>query len=157
MPSSYDRIILHSIWSTKYREPWIDEKIEPELFAIMISEFQKHGCQVIEIGGSDDHVHIIHTLPRTKSIAQVISSVKAVSSRWLSLRAEKFRAFGWQDGYGSFSVDYRKQEKVREYVRHQREHHAKPSKIDTFKKEYTAMLIDYGYPDFTPEYVFPNP
>ncbi|WP_255360121.1 transposase [Lewinella sp. 4G2] len=131
--------------------------MEPELFAIMVSEFQNHGCQVLEIGGSDDHVHVLHTLPRAKSVAQVMAAVKAVSSRWMFPRAKQYEWFEWQDGYGTFSADYRHLNKVRRYVRNQRTQHATPGKLDTFKKEYTAMLTEYDYPDFTPEYVFPTP
>ncbi|NJC26997.1 IS200/IS605 family transposase [Neolewinella antarctica] len=156
MPASYDRIILHSVWSTKYRDPWIDLEIEAELHAVMAAEFHKWGCKVIEIGGTDDHVHVIHTLPRTSCAADVIAAVKSVSSGWISTVSNKYLGFRWQDGYGTFSVDYRNLTGLRSYVREQRAHHTPKGNYPNFKTEYTKILKSYGHADFTPQYVFPN-
>jgi len=156
MPSSYDRIILHGVWSTKYREPWIVEAIQDELYAVMVAEFKKHGCNVIQIGGVEDHVHVIYTLSRTKTVAEIMSSVKGVSSTWLSRRAAQYAGFEWQTGYSVFSVDYRKLDGLIYYVSHQRERHGPKAKNNSFQYEHTKLLVDHGHEDFTPEYVFPN-
>lgn len=156
MPVSYDRIVLHVTFSTKYRQPFIDDIIEEELYAIMSAEFMKLGCIVYEIGGTPDHVHILNTLPRTVSIADVINAVKSVSSKWIKTKGENYEWFSWQDGYGVFSVDYRKMDGVRQYIRKQKAHHAVNSIRLTFREEYSRILVAYGHADFTPEYVFPE-
>ena len=157
MPESYDRIIVHDTFSTKYRTPIIDEVIEPELYGIIHSELVRQGCKVIAIGGTDDHVHLVHSLPRTKTIADIMNAVKSVSSKWIKTKGPQYREFAWQDGYGTFSVDYRKLDGLIHYVRNQRNHHGKQNTKMTFKQEYTRVLRAYGYSNFTREYVFPEP
>lgn len=157
MPESYDRIIVHDTFATKYRQPFIDETIEPELHAIIYSELTKQGCTVIAIGGTDDHVHLVHSLPRTKTIADIMNAVKSVSSKWIKTKGEQYKEFAWQDGYGTFSADYRKLEGLIHYVRNQRSHHGKQSSKTTFEQEYTKILRAYGHSDFTHKYVFPEP
>ena len=156
MPQSYDRIIIHTTFSTKYRHPWIDEKIESELHKVMTNCFASLGSIVLEINGTPDHVHIVHTLPRTKSIAEVLNHVKSTSSCWIKTKGEKYAWFGWQDGYGAFSADYRKLEGLLRYVRNQKNHHGLNNQLMDFEQEYTRMLIAFGYPDFNPTYQFPK-
>ena len=157
MPSSYDRIVLHAVWSTKYRMPLIDVGIETSLHAIMANEFSRYGSQVLEIGGSDDHVHVLFTLPRRVALSQIMATVKGISSKWLSRQGDAYLGFAWQDGYSVFSVDYRDLRRIRHYVRNQRQHHATAGPTDTFIKEHTKILQAYGHGDFTHQYVFPDP
>jgi REP element-mobilizing transposase RayT len=156
MPESYDRIVLHVTFSTKYRQAFIDDAIEEELYNIMSAEFIKLGCIVYEIGGTSDHVHILHSLPRMVRIADVINAVKSVSSKWIKTKGENYEWFSWQDGYGVFSVDYRKMGGVRQYIRKQKMHHSANSVRLSFREEYTRILVAYGHADFTPQYVFPE-
>lgn len=154
MPQSYSRIVLHTTFSTKYRQAFIDLFIESELYAILCAEAKRWDSQIIEIGGTEDHIHIIHTLPRTRSVADVINAIKSVSSKWIKTKGERYEWFFWQDGYGTFSVDYRKLNGIREYVRHQKEHHSNSNL--SFEDEYTEILTAYGHGDFNPAYQFPT-
>jgi len=156
MPQSYDRIVIHTTFSTKYRQPWIDTSIEPELHKVMTADFASHGAIVLAINGTDDHVHIVHTLPRTKALSVILNHVKSVSSSWIKTKGEKYAWFGWQDGYGSFSADYRKLEGLLRYVRKQKIHHGPNNQLMGFEQEYTRMLRAFGYPDFNPEHQFPD-
>jgi REP element-mobilizing transposase RayT len=156
MPQSYARIELHTTFGTKYRTPWIDERIEPELHAILAEQLRSHGCVVREINGTADHVHLLHTLPRTKCIADVMKDVKAVSSRWIKTKGLQYANFDWQDGYATFSADYRRLNGIRHYVRHQKEHHGLQGSNMTFVDEFTKLMNAYGYPDYTKQYVFPD-
>ena len=122
----------------------------------MMAEFKNKGCTVIQIGGSDDHVHVLHTLPRTVCIADVISAVKAVSSAWFSERDEKYRHFSWQTGYGSFSVSYRSVDGTKAYIKNQRKRHGTDGVRQDFETEFTTILLRHGHDDYTPEYLFPN-
>lgn len=165
MPESYSRIVIHSIWSTKYRTPWLDKSIDNELHAMVTSIFDKQGCIVYAIGNEDDHIHVLHSLPRTKTVAQILQAVKAVSSQWLRAHDERFAEFRWQTGYGSFSADYCKMDRLVDYVTNQRDIHMRRRRTaqaadmegSDFEREYTEMLEAYGYPDFDREHVFPKP
>jgi putative transposase len=48
--------------------------------------------------------------------------------------------FGWQDGYGAFSVGASEIEAVRAYIAGQEAHHRKV----TFQEEYRALLQEHG-------------
>ncbi|MFK8161011.1 MAG: IS200/IS605 family transposase [Lewinella sp.] len=155
MPQSYARIILHTTWSTKYRMPYISVDIEKRVYRLITSLFKDHGCAVLEIGGTPDHVHVVHSLPRTKSVAEIMKAVKSVSSIAIKAMNPAYEWFSWQDGYGSFSVDYRKLDGLLAYVRNQKRHHGIKGDRMTFETEYSKMLVAYGFPDFNPEYQFP--
>ena len=116
-----------------------------------------HGSIVLEIDGTADHVHIVHTLPRTKALSTILNHVKSVSSVWIKTKGEKYAWFGWQDGYGAFSADYRKLDGLLRYVRNQKKHHGPENRLMDFEQEYTRMLIAFGYPNFNPKYQFPLP
>jgi putative transposase len=60
-----------------------------------------------------------------------------------------FRRFGWQDGYGAFSVSQSNLELVAEYIRKQRTHH----QHQTFQEEYLEFLRKHQIP-FDERYVW---
>ena len=76
MGQSLSNVLLHIIFSTKNQQPFIDEVIEPELYAYMTSIFTSCGSYVHKIGGVDDHIHIFCTLPRTLSISNLLEEIK---------------------------------------------------------------------------------
>ncbi len=65
--------------------------------------------------------------------------VKANSSKWGHTTFPKKQGFGWQDGYGAFSVSKSSEEKVIQYIRNQQHHHRKKS----FQEEFIDMLNKY--------------
>jgi putative transposase len=62
------------------------------------------GGEALRVGGVADHVHIVTTLPRTLSQAQLIEGIKKPSSKWIKALGARYRGFFWQRGYGAFSV-----------------------------------------------------
>ncbi len=66
--------------------------------------------------------------------------VKGGSSAWIKLNLSGCRGFGWQDGYGAFTVSKSQEAEVRDYISKQREHH----RIKTFQAEYRAFLDRHG-------------
>ncbi len=59
---------------------------------------KKERIFVHEIGGMEDHVHMLIQLPPTLSLSDAILEIKASSSRWMG------KNFAWQRGFGAFSV-----------------------------------------------------
>jgi hypothetical protein len=121
----------------------------------MISHFKRLGCHVYGINSVDDHIHIVHSLPRTVTLAKVLEDVKKFSSGWAKKQGHRFHWFAWQDGYSSYSADYRKLEGLLAYVRNQREHHGYQGERMTFVQEYSTLLTAYHF-EFKPEYQFPE-
>ena len=75
------------------------------------------GAEFVRIGGVADHVHIVTTLPRTLSQADLIERIKKASSKWIKTLDARYRGFFWQRGYGAFSVSPSQLEAVLEYIR----------------------------------------
>jgi len=104
---------------------------------------------LIEIGGIEDHVHILASLAPTKAVADSIRDLKANSSRWCNELLKQKNGFLWQKGYGAFTVSYSQIVQVRRYIQNQRQHH----QGKTFEEEYISLLKVHDI-DFTPKYLF---
>ena len=151
MSQSFARVLVHLIFSTKNREPFIDDSIMPSLHAYIMGIFDEIGCPSIQVGGVSDHVHLVFGLSRTYTIAQVVETVKTSSSKWIKAaeRGQRYANFHWQSGYGAFSVSQSGLDDVIAYVRNQAEHH----KEMTFQDEYRRFLERYKV-DYDERYVW---
>ena len=138
MAQSLVKNYLHIIFSTKLRTEFIDKKIENELFSYIATICKDYDSPAIQIGGTDDHIHILLNLSRKFAIMKVIQEIKAHSSKWIKTKGSKYEHFFWQDGYGAFSVCKNNLETIKKYIRNQREHH---KEID-FKNEFVKILIE---------------
>ncbi len=136
MSQSLSNVLLHIIFSTKNRHPFIDDIIEPELYAFMTSIVASRGSYVHKIGGIADHVHLFATLPRTLSISDFLEEIKKNSSKWIKTKGTNYRDFSWQKGYGAFSVSESMHGAVITYISNQKEHH----KTQSFQDEYRKIL-----------------
>ena len=156
MPSSYSRVVLHTMFSTKYRNRSITPEIEDSLLRYLVGRLKLNGSHTIEINAVEDHVHIIHTLPRNISIADLIREIKKWSSSDIKKEFPDYEWFYWQTGFSTFSVDYRKMDQLIDYVRNQKVHHSSNNPENTFEKELVWLLTHYGI-EFNIDYLFPEP
>jgi len=92
------------------------------------------------IGGTSDHVHLVFKSRASQSLSDLMRMVKANSSKWVNERTETRGRFGWQSGFGAFSVSESQLQAVIRYVSNQETHHRKIS----FQEEYRALLIRHG-------------
>ena len=96
-------------------------------------------CPSLRVGGVADHVHLFFGLSRTRTIAEVVETVKTSSSKWIKTKGPEFSGFHWQSGYGAFSVSQSDADTVVNYVANQEQHHQKM----TFQDEYRKLLEKY--------------
>ena len=137
-PQSLTNILIHSIFSTKNREPLLCEKeLRQRTHAYLAEVLQSLQCPALIVGGVADHVHVLSQLAKTQSIANVIEHVKTSSSRWLKTQGVPF--FSWQRGYGGFSVSQSHVASVVAYIENQEEHH----RTMTFEDEFRLFLKRY--------------
>ena len=94
----------------------------------------------IIVGGIEDHVHILTSLPKTMALTDFVRVIKADSSKWIKQLDGHYSKFSWQEGYGAFSISPTLIEKTTNYIRNQAEHHKKR----TFRDEYKMFLEAYG-------------
>lgn len=140
---------LHIVFSTKHREPIIDQQIETELHNYLGGICNNLGCQSIIVGGYSDHIHILCKLSKKIALVKLVEELKSHSSKWVKTKGNKYRNFYWQDGYGAFSVNPSEVDVVVKYIANQREHHSKK----TFQNEYRAFLKKYKV-EFDERYVW---
>ena len=139
MPQSLSSILIHLVFSTKNREPFITPAIEPELHPHMASIFRALKSPSLTIDGTADHIHILFSLGRVIRVADLVEEVKTDSSKGIKTKGPEFRNFHWQKGYGAFSIGQSNVAALKSYIRGQKQHH----KRVTFQDEYREFLKRY--------------
>jgi len=123
MAQSLAKVCIHIIFSTKYRQPLIDDKIENDLHAYLGGICNELECLPIKVGGYVDHIHILCVLSRKIAIMDLLKEIKRGSSKWIKTQGREYEEFYWQDGYGIFSVNPTDLEVVIKYIGNQKAHH----------------------------------
>jgi len=93
MPQSLSSILIHLIFSTKHREPFIKPEIESELHRYMAAIFRALKSPALAIDGTEDHVHTLFALSRVITIADLVEEVKTESSKWIKRRVRNLKPF----------------------------------------------------------------
>jgi putative transposase len=140
MPQSLSRVIVHIVFSTKDRHPFIIRDVRPKLHAYLATVVRDTGCEAYRVGGVADHVHIAVRLSRTLTIADLLEKVKTSSSKWMKCQSPQLERFSWQRGYGCFSVAPWGLDTLCAYIDRQERHHA----AQTYQNEFRGYLNAYG-------------
>ena len=148
MPQSLSQIIVHVVFSTKDRRPFLNLEVRPRAHAYLATVARNLGCEAYRVGGVADHVHLAVRLSRTVTVAQPVEEVKVASSKWLKEQDTDLRNVAWQRGYSAFSVSPSQMSEVVDYVANQEEHH----RHRTFQDEYRLLLQRHGV-EFEERYV----
>ena len=134
MPQSLSKVIIHVVFSTKDRTPFLrDKELRHRMHAFLGGICKQQGCIPIKIGGVEDHVHILATLSRTTSQAELVKELKRASAIWIKDLETSLSTFAWQAGYGAFSIGQSQIEEVARYIDNQEEHHRSLSFKDEFR------------------------
>ena len=140
MPQSLSLVIIHVIFSTKDRHPFLDPDVRSKLHAYLATVARNTDCEAYRVGGVADHVHLAIRLSRTITIAALVESLKTASSKWLKSQSPDLAAFSWQRGYGCFSISPSDLDALRAYIDDQENHH----RTRTFQDEFRMFLKKYG-------------
>ena len=138
MPQSLSRVLVHLVFSTKHREPFIVPEVRPRLHAYIVGILDNLKPPSLQTGGVEDHVHILCALGRTISQADLVEEVKKSSSKWMKAEGG-VPGFSWQAGYGAFSIGESQADTVIRYIQNQEEHHRKVP----YQEEYRRFLERY--------------
>lgn len=90
MAHAFGEILFHVIFSTKQRQAWLDDKLNLELYPYIVKILINHNCRVLQIGGIDNHVHILCDVSKTLSIAKLVEEIKSSSSRWIKTKGQRY-------------------------------------------------------------------
>ena len=132
--------MIHYVFSTKRRIKIIVPELENRLFPYIGGIARENKMKALAIGGTEDHIHLLLSLPSTLSIAKAVQLIKGVSSKWIHETFTEYENFQWQEGYGAFSLGLSNVDNTIKYINNQKEHHRK----HTFKEEYIAILKKHG-------------
>src|SRR6185436_6097551 len=133
---SYVSSHFHCVFSTKDRRPLITAQLRERLWPFLGGIARENGMKALSIGGVEDHVHMLLSLPATMPVAKAMQLIKGGSSKWVHESFSDHRLFAWQSKYGAFSVSVSQLDKIIQYIQNQPEHHDKLS----FQEEFLALL-----------------
>jgi putative transposase len=102
MPQSLSKVIIHIVFSTKNREPWLDSAIRPRMHAYLATICRDLGGEAFRVGGAADHVHIVITLARTLSQAELIEAIRKSSWKWIKTLEARYHGFFGSADMGHF-------------------------------------------------------
>ena len=141
MPQSLANILIHLIFSTKGREPFLrDDGIRDELKRYLSQCFSTLESPSLIVNGTENHIHSLFSLSRNMAVKTVVGDIKSDSSKWIKKLHPSLRRFAWQRGYGAFSVSPSNKEQVRTYILNQQQHHTRM----TYQEEFRRICAYYG-------------
>ena len=143
--STFLALNVQIVFGTKHRQPFLNDEILAPAHAYIGGIVKGLGAIPLQVGGINDHVHILVGMKSTHSVAYLVQEIKKASGDWIR---EEVPNFLWQDGYAAFSVSPERLSGVSKYIQNQPEHH----KSKTFREEYIELLEFAGI-EFDPKYL----
>jgi putative transposase len=143
MSQSLVKNLVHLIYSTKHRQPWIPIAHRDSRFAYQVGILNAWGCPVLVIGGVEDHVHACFNLSKNHALKKIVEEVKKGSPKWMKVEGRRNPDFHWQAGYAAFSVSQSNADDVKRYIETQEEHHRKMSFEDELRAFFRRHEIEF--------------
>jgi REP element-mobilizing transposase RayT len=109
---------------------------------------REHGMKALDVGGIEDHAHLLLSLPSSTPIAAAMRDIKSASSHWMNETCA-IEDFEWQAGYGAFSIGWAQIDTTIAYIARQQEHHRRRD----FQAEFIAFLKKHQI-EYDPRYVW---
>ena len=131
---------MHCVWAATERRPLIKPGLQQRLWPYLGGIARENRMKALAVGGVEDHVLVLLSIPSTLSVAKSIQLLKGNSSKWIHDTFKEHWDFEWQEGYGAFSIGISGVEDTTKYIQNQAEHHRKM----TFKEEIEAFLKKHG-------------
>jgi len=141
MAHSFTTLNYHLVFATKGREPLLDERLRPAMFARIGAVLKEERALPIVVNGMAEHVHALTKLRPDQCVADILRDVKSRTTGWVHRTRPDLQHFAWQVGYGAFTVSQADLAAVQEYIEKQEEHHAKTS----FDAEFLALCRLHGH------------
>lgn len=149
MAHTYSCCLVHYVFSTKGRRKTLSDDLRKRLWPYMGGIARQNSMKALAVGGTDDHAHVLLSLPPTLSLAKAIQLIKGGSSRWVHETFPSHSDFAWQQAYGAFSIGVSGIEETVRYIESQERHH----RTRSFEEEFVAFLRRHGL-EFDQEYVW---
>lgn len=145
MAHTYTDLLYHIVFSTKDRQRLLIGDLGRKMLPYLGGIIREEGGIAIMLGGTPDHVHGLLRVPARVAVADLVRVAKSNSSGWAHQHFHQ--PFGWQAGYGAFTVSRADVGELREYIVHQREHHRTVGFQDEFVGLLKSHEIEYDVAD----------
>ena len=83
---SVSKLVVHLVFTTKYRRKLFDAIMIGQLREAFESACVKLECDLLEMNGEADHVHLLIAFPPKLAVSIMVNNLKSVSSRMLRLQ-----------------------------------------------------------------------
>ncbi len=135
--TTHQQLLYHIVFSTKNRKPYLkNDQFRNEVFAYMAGIAKDLAGFALKIGGYFEHAHMLVRIPAKLDVSSFVGQVKANTSKHINDTSGEIAKFGWQDGFGAFTVSVSQKDRVYQYITNQVAHHQK----QTFEREYIDLL-----------------
>ena len=132
---AYSEINLHVVWHVKHNEPVLQDEIEMQLHRYLRGRaMETPGVYFHQMGGTDDHVHLVVSVPPMLQPAEWIGRLKGASSHYINHEIANRKLLEWQGGYGVVSFGTKRLPWIVDYVRSQRQHHAEQRTFERLER-----------------------
>jgi putative transposase len=148
-PNTYTKLYVHCVFTPKGRHSKLKESIRENVHKYIYGIIKAKNCYPIAINGTSDHIHILIGFCPSISVENLVRDIKRSSSIYINTNKLLEARFGWQEGYGAFTVGYPELDRVYKYILNQQTHHL----TGNFKEEYIELLINEGI-DFSHEHLY---
>lgn len=82
--STFTKLTYHMVFSTKYRHPLIQPVLQKRIYEYTGGIIRAQNGHLIEVGGIEDHIHLLANLSPTKAISDSICDIKTNASKWIN-------------------------------------------------------------------------
>lgn len=133
MPDIFHEIVFHFVFATKERAPALTAPIQRLLFNHLRQVCAELRCDLHEIGGIEDHVHVLASLQPSHRIDIIADTLKTSAAEMIN-KLSLNTTLEWEEGYGVLSLRNKDIEVVSEYIRTQKERHQKGDLIGKMER-----------------------
>ena len=144
---SFVKIWIHTVWTTKKRQPFLNKSFRKNIFNHIHSNALKKGILVDVVNGYSEHVHCLFRLKNDQTIKDILQLMKGESSFWINKQNLIKTKFKWQKEYYAVSVSESHVSRVKNYIQNQEEHHSTIS----FNQELKKFIKKFGFKVFKDE------
>jgi len=128
------RLFYHFVWHTWNGEPLIAPTWENDLHRVIAAKGVQLGVIVHVVGGVENHVHLVVSVPPKLPLPTFIGQVKGNSSHFVNHVLHPDKQFAWQEEYGVVSLGEKSLGAVIDYVKNQHAHHAEGKTVPLFEQ-----------------------
>jgi len=132
---AYAEINLHLVWRVKNSEPVLTDMIEAQVQRFLRGRvFDTRGTIFHEVGGTDDHVHLVISIQPDILISDFVGKLKGSCSHFINNEIANRKVLHWQNGYGVVVFGTEHLPWVVQYARDQRSRHEDGKTFDRLER-----------------------